>query len=84
MTRFVGIAALYLLMFCAWAALGFFLLFMPARAGNLINESFGLFPAVGPGDWGKKLILRIAGAGLLAFAGRFALGIMRLTGSGHP
>ena len=71
MTRFVGIAGLYAVMLLAWIAAGAFLLFMPVRAGNLIHDSFGLFPEVQPQDHVKKAILRIAGIGLLAFAVNF-------------
>jgi hypothetical protein len=43
-----------------------------------VNENFGLFPEVRAGDWGKELLLRLAGLGLLAFAARFVWGIRQL------
>ena len=84
MSRLLGIAAIYILMFLGWTVAGAFLLLAPMRAGNLIHESFGLFPEVARKDWGKKLFLRVMGAALLTFAGRFALAILPLTGSGNP
>jgi len=78
MTRLLGIVFIYVLMFLAWTGAGIFLLFAPVRAGNLIHESFGLFPEVRRADRGKKLILQLAGLGVLAFAARFALRIAQL------
>ena len=76
MSRLLGIVLVYALMLLGWTGVGVFMIVAPARFGNLVNESFGLFPQVKDGDWGKKLILRLAGLGLLGFAIRFALGIM--------
>lgn len=78
MTRLVGIVAMYGLMFLGWTAIGIFMLIAPARFGNAIHQSFGLFPAVEPRDTGKKLLVRIAGLALLGFAARFLLGVLRL------
>ena len=58
-------------MLCSWAGGGLFIVLAPRRFGNLVNESFGLSPSVGPRDWGKKLFLRLVGLLLLAFAARF-------------
>jgi len=82
-TRLLGIVAIYAVMFVAWIGAGMFLLLAPVAAGNLIHESFGLFPQVGRADRGKKLILRLAGAGFLAFAARFAFRIAQLAGDGQ-
>ena len=79
MSRLLGVVAVYALMFLAWTSVGLFLLFAPERFGNLVHDGFGLFPEVHSGDWGKKLILRIVGVGLLAFAVRFVLGVAALT-----
>jgi hypothetical protein len=68
MSRLLGIVAIYAVMFLAWTVAGLFMIIAPVRFGNLVNDSFGLFPHVESGDWGKKLILRLAGCGLLAFA----------------
>jgi hypothetical protein len=46
MSRLLGIVAIYFVMFLGWAGAGAFLLFAPVRAGNLIHDSFGLFPEV--------------------------------------
>jgi hypothetical protein len=80
MSRFIGIAGLYLAMFFAWTAAGLFMLLAPARFGNLIHDSFGLYPEVRRGDWCKKLILRVVGLGLLAFAANFAMRVAALSG----
>jgi hypothetical protein len=62
----------------AWVGAGLFMVVAPARFGNLVNESFGIFPEVRVRDWGKKVLLRLVGLGLLAFAARFVWGIRRL------
>jgi hypothetical protein len=63
-------------MVLACGGIGLFMLISPVRFGNLVNESFGLFPQVAPQDWGKKLFLRFLGVALLAFAVRFVLRIV--------
>ena len=73
MSRLLGILALYVLMFLGWTGVGLLLVLAPARIGNLVHDSFGLCPRVAPGDRGKKLVLRLMGLVLLAFALRFAL-----------
>src|ERR1700722_13209912 len=73
MSRLLGAVFIYTAMFLAWSAGGLFMVIAPARFGNLAHESFLIFPEIKPGDWGKKLIVRIMGLGLLAFALRFAL-----------
>jgi hypothetical protein len=78
MSRLLGIVLVYALMFLGWTGVGLFMILAPARFGNLVHESFGFFPHVKDGDWGKRLILRLLGAGFLAFAIRFALGIVAL------
>jgi hypothetical protein len=80
MTRLLGIAGIYALMFLAWTGAGLFLLFSPQRAGNLIHDSFGLYPQVRRSDRGRKIVLQFAGLGLLAFAAGFALRVVSLTG----
>jgi hypothetical protein len=77
MSRFLGAVFVYVAMVLACAGVGLFMLIAPARFGNLIDESFQLFPEVRPGDWGKKLFLRLVGIGLLAFAIRFMLRIIQ-------
>jgi hypothetical protein len=78
MIRALGAVLVYLLMLAAWVGVGLFIVIAPRRFGNLVNESFGLFPEVRAGDWGKKLFLRLVGLGLLAFAARFVWGIRQL------
>jgi hypothetical protein len=74
-SRLLGVVGMYGLMFLGWTGIGIFMLIAPERFGNAIHESFGLFPAVGPRDVGKKLLVRMAGMALLGFAARFALGV---------
>jgi hypothetical protein len=82
MSRVIGIVAVYLAMFFAWLTAGLLMVFAPARIGNLIHDSFGLYPRVGRKDWGRKLILQLAGVGLIAFALRFAFRVAALTQHG--
>lgn len=82
MTRLLGVLVLYLCMFLAWSGVGLFMLIAPVRFGNLVHESLQLFPQVGVNDRGKKLFLRLAGTGLLAFAARFAFGVVQLMQQG--
>jgi hypothetical protein len=77
MNRLLGIAFLYLAMMLGWIGVGLFMLFAPARFGNLVHDSLMLFPEVRPGDWGKKLLVRVLGIGLVGFAIMF---VLRLTG----
>ncbi|MGA2716150.1 MAG: hypothetical protein ABSG41_23885 [Bryobacteraceae bacterium] len=81
MSRVLGIVAVYVLMFLAWISVGLFMLFAPVRFGNLVHDSFGLYPEVRRNDWGRKLILRLVGIGLLGFAAHFALRVVALFGS---
>jgi hypothetical protein len=81
MTRLLGIAGIFVLMFLGWAGAGLFLLFAPVRAGNLIHDSFGLFPEVCRNDLYKKIILRLFGVALLGFAAHFAFRVASLVSS---
>ena len=76
MSRFIGIVFVYAVMLIACIGIGLFMSLAPVRFGNLVYESFQLFPQVRPGDWGKKLFLRVTGLGLMAFAIRFFLRIV--------
>ena len=78
MTRLLGPFLIYILMFIGWSGAGLFMLLAPARFGNFIHHNVGAFPLVQSSDWGKKLFLRLVGAGLLAFAARFALRVADL------
>jgi hypothetical protein len=78
MTRLLAVVGMYGLMLLGWTAVGIFMLIAPARFGNAIHESFGLFPVVGPRDTGKTLLVRVAGVALLGFAARFTFGVSRL------
>jgi hypothetical protein len=48
-------------MILAWSGVGLFMLIAPARFGNLVHDNLNLFPQVNPGDWAKKLGLRLLG-----------------------
>ena len=78
MTRLLGPLLLYVLMFLGWTGVGLFLLLAPRRFGNFIHHNVGVFPEIGKPDWGKKLLIRSMGAGLLAFAVHFAFGVADL------
>ena len=75
MSRLLGIVFIYAAMLLAWTGVGLFMLIAPARFGNLVHDNLQLFPEVNPADWGKKLVLRLLGTGLLAFAIRLIVRI---------
>jgi len=75
MSRLLGVVLIYAAMMLAWTSVGLFMLIAPVRFGNLVHDSLLLFPEVNPGDWGKKLFLRLLGLGLLAFAVRLLIRI---------
>jgi hypothetical protein len=83
MSRLLGVVLLYAVMFLAWTGVGLFMLLAPVRFGNLIHESFGLLPPVASEDRGKKLVLRLIGVALLAFATHFALAVAALVHQGR-
>ena len=65
-------------MFLGWTGVGLFMLTAPGRFGNLRHHNVGVFPEVQKADWGKKLFVRLVGAGLLIFATHFAIGVADL------
>ena len=67
MNHLIGIVFLHAPMMLAWPGAGLFMLIASTRFGNLVHDNLYLFPEVSPGDWGKKLVLRLIGIGLLAF-----------------
>jgi hypothetical protein len=77
-TRLLGPFLIYVVMFLAWTGVGLFMLLAPGRFGNFLHLNVGVFPEVQKADWGKKLFVRLVGAGLLAFAAHFALGVADL------
>ena len=80
MSRLLAVVGVYGLMLLGCIGVGVFMLISPARFGNVIHDSFGLFPAVGSRDTGKKLLVRAGGLALLGFAAHFALGLSRILG----
>jgi hypothetical protein len=79
MNRLLPIVLLYLAMFLSWTGAGLFMLLAPGRFGNLVHDNLNLFPEVNQGDWGRKLVVRVLGIGLLAFAARFAIRAAQLS-----
>jgi len=78
MTRLLGVVFIYAAMMLGWTVVGLFMLIAPARFGNLVHDNLQLFPEVNPGDWGKKIFLRLLGAGVLAFAVRLIVRTVHL------
>jgi hypothetical protein len=77
-TRLLGPFLIYVVMFMGWTGVGLFMLLAPGRFGNLLHHNIGVFPEVRKPDWGKKLFVRLVGAGFLAFAVHFARGVADL------
>jgi hypothetical protein len=62
MGRVIGIVAIYAAMFLAWTAVGLFMLISPARFGNLVHDSYGLYPEIGRSVWpGRLKVQEISG-----------------------
>ena len=74
----LGLVLVYAAMVSAWIGVGLFMTLSPARFGDLIHDNFGLFPTVGPHHRVKRLLLRLIGMGLLAFAARFLWRVFEL------
>jgi hypothetical protein len=68
----------YVVMFLGWTGVGLLMLLAPARFSRLVHDNAGVFPQFGSSDWGKKLIVRLIGGGLLAFASWFAIRVADL------
>jgi hypothetical protein len=77
-TRLLGPILIYIVMFLGWTGVGLFMLLAPGRFGNLLHHNVGVFPEVQKSDWGRKLFVRLIGAGFLAFAVHFARGVAAL------
>jgi len=69
---------LYVVMFLGWTGVGLLMLLAPVRFSKLVQDNAGVLPEFGSSDWGKKLIVRVIGAGLLVFACRFAIRVADL------
>jgi hypothetical protein len=77
-TRLLGPLLMYVVMFLGWTGVGLFMLLAPGRFGNLLHHNVGVFPEIQGADWGKKLFVRLVGAGFLGFAIHFAVGVAAL------
>jgi hypothetical protein len=73
MIRLLAIVSFHSAILSVWTGAGLFMLLAPACSGNFVHHNFNLFPEVNPCDWGKQLVVRVLGIGLLAFAVRFAI-----------
>jgi hypothetical protein len=82
-TRLLGPILIYVVMFLGWTGVGLFMLLAPGRFGNLLHHNVGVFPEVQKADWGRKLFVRLVGAGFLAFAVHFARGVAALLQGGQ-
>jgi hypothetical protein len=69
---------LYLVLPIIWLSLGTFMLLAPVRFAYFIHENFFLLPQIGQRDTGWKLLIRVAGAALFAFAVRFVWKALQL------
>lgn len=78
MTRLLGPFLIYIVMFLGWTGVGLCMLVAPGRFGNVLHHNVGVFPEIQKADWGKKLFVRLVGAGFLGFAVHFALGVADL------
>ena len=63
---FAQLILIYLIICTVPLGLGTYLLFVPRRAGNFLNDAFAIFPQVKQEDRLKKLFYRIGGLGLIA------------------
>lgn len=62
---------LYIVLPIIWLSLGTVMMCRPVRFAHFIHENFVLLPQIGPRDKGWKLLIRVVGASLFAFAVRF-------------
>jgi hypothetical protein len=69
--RILAGVLLYLVLPIIWLSLGAYMLLAPVRFAHFIHENFVLLPQISQRDSGWKLLIRVAGAGLLAFAVHF-------------
>ena len=76
-SRLLVFGLLYVAMFLGWIGVGLFMLLAPARFLQFVRDNVG--PMVeGRRSQGGELFIRIVGAGFIAFALRFALGVADL------
>jgi hypothetical protein len=69
--RILAGVLLYLVLPIIWLSLGTVMMLAPVRFAHFIHENFVLLPHIGQRDTGWKLVIRIGGAALFAFAVRF-------------
>ncbi len=76
-SRLLVIAVLYAAMFLSWICVGMFMLLAPARFIRFCSDNVFALGESQPREAGRWLV-RAIGAGLVAFAIRFALRIAEL------
>ena len=69
--RILAGVVLYLILPVIWLSLGTFMILTPVRFAHFIHENFVLLPPISQRDRGWKLVIRLGGAALFAFAVRF-------------
>jgi hypothetical protein len=69
--RILAGVLLYLVLPVIWLSLGAFMILKPVRFAHFIHENFVLLPRISQRDRGWKLVIRLGGAALCAFAVRF-------------
>lgn len=69
--RILAGVVLYLILPVIWLSLGTFMILTPVRFAHFIHENFVLLPQISQRDTGWKLVIRLGGAALFAFAVRF-------------
>jgi hypothetical protein len=71
-SRLLVVGFFYAAMFLGWIAVGLYMLLAPASFVNFVRDNIALLGHGGPRSTGK-FVVRLIGAGLVAFAVRFAL-----------
>lgn len=77
MTRVFAELLLYGSFVCATFGAGCWMLLAPAHASNTLRDAFVIFPASGPQDADKRLLVRLVGVALLGYAGWFCFGLLQ-------
>lgn len=69
---------IYVVMFLGWTGVGLLMLIAPVRFSRVVQDNAGVLSEFASGEWGKKLLVRLGGLGLLAFASWFAMRVADL------
>jgi len=71
LSRILAFGFLYAAMFLGWVGVGLWMLLAPGSIVNFVRDNIALIGENRP-SCAAKLLVRLAGAGLVAFATRFA------------